>query len=238
MIYLGVDGQAKQPVDIKVGVGGEAKSVSKIYAGVGGEAKLVYDNAFDHVLFQPIYAAMGTFTAEHTGTFVSGDIADLVPTYVTTFTASGNTFSLHQQNLAWKWAEVGYLVKAVCADGRVVDLVDYCKATDCEFSINATIYKEMLSYGSALAGASDYIFNTNYAPAWAQSPRTVTAVCNKNSSAGMTLDYFDEGQPAYVKGTMLLEAVNEQYGDWRNRIVINSFTKDGVAINYEWGTWT
>ena len=262
-MYAGVASKARQCTSIEFGHDSTfysaAKRLVRAYVGDNyGKARLVTDLTFDHIVFEPLYCAFGYSdgTEDDGGIFVTNDYSQL-STYGRHY-ASGNTVYSDTFRATHSYAggvsEFVYLIKVVTADGTKIDLRDWCILTGDSFSIGATVYKSPVDYGgqwNCFAGNMDFIFNTNYAPAWAQSPKTITATCNASTPAGRTWgDYFRVSENIgykYYKGVGLgifadIEGAQSTC-NFRNQIVINSFTRtpnggSAVAVTYEWLPWS
>lgn len=160
------------------------------------------------------------------------------------FRASGDTFYLTISGPS-NYIFIGYEIQAVMVnEAAKFGIVDWCKFSGDSFEIDATLYKEQLSGPvGAFAANNNYIANANYAPSWAQSPKNVVVTINANSSNKFTDSNYKgypdiDGNEAPWDGTFILSMFgvsNEPTA--RNRLVINSFKRNGSVINYEWGAF-
>lgn len=205
---------------------------------------------FNKILFEPAVAnAIDDESAVFdTDNLVAKTFAQTQP-YLAGFSATGSSFYIDvgqfvNNNVG---VLVGFRIKVVAKKGsenvyKTYDIVDWCKLTGDEFIFNATIYKSAVS-GNPFASNDDFIGNTNYAPAWAQSPKTVSVTINGSSSNLFNntsrypgiIDVY--GNIAPLKGSFVMEMGHSYSGVYRNQITFTSITKDGNSVSFEWGAF-
>ena len=248
MIYVGVDGQAKQPVDIKVGVGGEAKTVSKIYTGVGGEAKLVYGGALKKILIKP-YSRWLSHTYDPGFVWMTNDPETIES--CGDFSYSGTQIT---QATTTPDRQIGsfHALYAVYEGGNMVDLGELARegktvvinnttrfgrrtGTDMQYGANAAIgYKTGAnpSQGQCIAQIRGQVEHSTYSFS--------TTVPSTFDSVASVLHYNADGTNA-TKKAFLLYLTSNMFYSTAPFIEVNftGITVDGVSVPIElssdWG---
>lgn len=231
MIYLGVNGQAKQAIDLKVGVGGEAKSVSKIYAGVGGEAKLVYTTKIDHVVLRVAQTAYGPFDySTGRNTWTGDDYAG--------FSSHGELHIFPDNHSFALTAKPGYflqvLVRMMFAfkDGRVIDLQHLVAPSDSVgYLVYATAQRQQANNYAALNAG---ILNNAATVSFPNPPWGVQTTLSGSVLASSIPSSFTFPIRGATAGTYLRNGVGSGFGSTSITMNISRITiADGVQYPVE-----